>query len=379
MPLEVPKVQVSHSADVVSALGGLHGLPAPEPAMGVEAYENERRLALDSDPRRKANYQAYLDSGRNADIGYLPIKLDFENVSRCNFRCTMCTVSDWEKGKRGEDMPLDDFKRIIDEQHGLLEMKLQGIGEPLMQGDPVFEMIRYARGKNIWVRTATNGSLLHLKDNYRKLIDSGVNEVQISVDGASKDVFESIRRGSVFERVVKNCKLINGYCREQGLQRTKMWTVMQKANRHQMNDLVRLGADVGFDQMVFSITLTDWGSKKWQKANDDSGVERAELLEAATGAIALGAELGIKVRFWDMAEKYSQATKGTLCPWPFERAFVSSDLKVVPCCMIGNPDACNLGQLGHFSDVWNSEAYRTFRQAHISGDLPDICVGCYER
>jgi MoaA/NifB/PqqE/SkfB family radical SAM enzyme len=57
-------------------------------------------------------------------------------------------------------------------------------------------MIRYAREKHIWVRTTPNASLLHLKDNYRKMIDADVNELQISVDGASKQVYEGIRRGA---------------------------------------------------------------------------------------------------------------------------------------------------------------------------------------
>ena len=48
-----------------------------------------------------------------------------------------------------------------------------------MQGDVFFEMIQYARARQIWVRTTTNASLLHAKDNYRKLVDSGVNEIQI--------------------------------------------------------------------------------------------------------------------------------------------------------------------------------------------------------
>src|SRR5258708_7900048 len=154
-------------------------LPPPQPVPDLAAYVAERERALASSPERRANYDRYLASKRrSAKVDYLPIRLDIENVSRCNFRCTMCVVSDWPKGKRAVDLPVEDFKRIIDEQVGLVEIKLQGIGEPTLQRDPYFEMIRYARSKHIWVRTTTNASLLHLNDNARKLIDSGVNEVQ---------------------------------------------------------------------------------------------------------------------------------------------------------------------------------------------------------
>ena len=241
-------------------------LPSPEPAAGTDAYMRERELALARSPECLANYRRYQAFKRlGTKLDYLPVKLDIENVSRCNFRCTMCTVSDWHKGQRAEDLKLEAFKRLIDEQIGLVEIKLQGLGEPTMQRDDYFEMIRYARAKHIWVRTTTNASLLHLKDNYRKLIDSDVNEVQISIDGATKDVFESIRRGSVFERVKSNCKLINAYSRKVGVERTKMWTVVQRGNWHQLNDLVDVAAELGFTNQVFSLDVSDWGSRQWRE------------------------------------------------------------------------------------------------------------------
>jgi hypothetical protein len=62
-----------------------------------------------------------------------------------------------------------------------------------------------------------------------------------------------------------------------------------------------------------------------------------------------------------------------LCPWPFERAFVSSDSRTVPCCIIGNPDAYELGKGKSFLETWNSDEYVAFRQAHLDGNLPKIC------
>src|SRR5215831_15926357 len=226
-------------------------LPSPEPAAGTDAYIRERELALNRSPECRANYERYLAfKRRGVQVDYLPIKLDIENVSRCNFRCTMCPVSDWDHGRRANDLKLDDFKRLIDEQIGLVEIKLQGLGEPTIQRDDYFQMIRYARAKHIWVRTTTNASLLHLKDNYLRMIDADTNEVQISIDGATKDVFESIRRGSVFERVKSNCILINTYSRQIGVERTKMWTVVQRANWRQLEDLVDLAAELGFTNQV---------------------------------------------------------------------------------------------------------------------------------
>ncbi|MEQ8397569.1 radical SAM protein [Thalassobaculum sp.] len=359
-------------------------LPAPEPSAGLAAYHRELELALAASPAKRANYDRYLAAGRrNAEPDYLPIKLDVENVSRCNFRCTMCSVSAWEHGRRAGDLPLAAFKRLIDDQVGLVEIKLQGLGEPLMQRDPYFDMIRYARARHIWVRTTTNASLLHLKDNYRKLLDADPNEIQVSVDGATKSVFETIRRGSVFERVVDNCRLINAYCRDRGVTRTKMWTVVQRANFHQVTDLVRLAGDLGFKHLTFSLELVDWGLTEWRSANDAVSVEDELDPVALRQLITLGDQHGVEVRFWSATEKYSIDTPESLCPWPFERAYVSSDLRVVPCCAIGNPDVHQIGDAldpadpNAFTRHWNGADYADFRRAHLEGRIPEICQSCY--
>jgi len=358
----------------------LRALPAPEPVPDTATYLDNRARALAADPARRANYERYMTSARrSADVDYLPVKLDIENVSRCNLRCTMCVVSDWPKGKRAADMPLDRFKRLIDEQTGVVEIKLQGIGEPTMQGDAYFEMIRYARSKHIWVRTTTNATLLHLRNNYRKLVDSGANEIQISIDGADATTYESIRRGAKFAMVTRNCRSINAYCAELGIIRTKMWTVVQRANRHQLPALVQLAADLGFKRLVFSLELSDWGLERWHERNSSVAVpqfrpgEPQELME-------LGERLGVVVRFWTLHEKYDAAVPGKLCPWPFERACIASDLRVVPCCYIGNPDAYSFTPepFDSFSEIWRGAAMRQFRQAHLDGRIPSICAGCYK-
>jgi pyrroloquinoline quinone biosynthesis protein E len=353
-------------------------LPLPIPAMGVAAFAAERQRALQYCERRAANYALYqAHQRRSAAVDFLPIKLDIENVSRCNFRCTMCVVSDWPKRQRAADMPFVDFTRLLDEQYGLLEIKLQGIGEPSLQRDTFFDMIRLARSRCIWVRTTTNASLLHLNDNFRKYIDADTNEIQISIDGADAPTYESIRRGGVFERVCENCRRINAYSAEQDTVRTKMWTVVQQQNKDQLEALVDLAADLGFRHQVFSVDLTGWGIDEWQARNEAAGVEVELTTDRLQALVRRGEGLGVRVGFWAVGEKYDTRSVDTLCPWPFERAVVSSDLRNVPCCTIGNPDVAELAAGTWFSDAWQGDDYAAFRQAHLDGDIPAFCQACY--
>ena len=354
-------------------------LPAPEPALGLDAYKRERRIALATSPRRLWNYIKYTRSARRSStVNYHPIKLDIENVSRCNFRCTMCQVSGWPKYKRADDMQFEDFKHLVDHQFGLVEMKLQGMGEPTLGGETLFRMIKYARKKHIWVRTVTNASMLHLRDTYKKLVDSGPNEIQISIDGATKHTFEKIRVGSNFEVVKSNCKLINAYCEEKKRYVTKMWTVGQRDNFHELADLIDLAKELGFRSMVFSLNLTDWGQDKWTAHNREVTVDQLLTKETAASLMNRAKECGVMLSWWNINTKYNTSSPEKLCPWPFERAYVSSDMRIVPCCMIANPQASDLGDARQFSQVWTSDVYKEFREAHLKGDIPKVCQMCYQ-
>lgn len=360
----------------------LRNLPKPEPSAGLEAYHAELEATLAMCAKKRENYARYKQSSRkDAEVNYLPIKLDIENVSRCNFACTMCIVSTWNKGRRAEDMTLDQFKNIIDEQYGLVEIKLNGLGEATLQGDIFFDMIKYARSKRIWVRITTNASLLHVRENYKKLIDSGVNEIDISIDGPDKQTFESIRVQSNFERVVRNCKLINGYTKELGIKRTKMWTCVQEKNYRRLPELVELGAEMGFSFLNFSLNLHGWANDDLAKKNKAATVEDQLTPELLNGLIEQGKTHGIKVCFWSVNDKFELGKPEKLCSWPFERAVISSDLRTVPCCMIGNPDAYEVGR-GRgksFTELWKGREYVAFRKAHLSGKLPSVCKGCYRQ
>jgi MoaA/NifB/PqqE/SkfB family radical SAM enzyme len=351
----------------------------PKPYPDPEAWNANLKAGLASDLRRKENYEKFQQAKRSIDVDYLPIRMDVENVSRCNFRCTMCQVSDWGPTyQRAGDMSVDEFKALVDEQYGLIEIKLQGMGEPLLGRDTYFEMIRYARDKHIWVRSTNNGSLLHFKDNYKRLIDSGINEVQISIDGATKETFESIRRGSKFELVMSNCKLINNYCNERRLLRTRMWTVLQQGNVAEILDFVTLAHELGFRRHTFALSLSEWGKDRWAQHNRGVTVESTVTPEMAQTAIDIGKGLGVEVTFWDIASRYSTNRPDTICGWPFERSYVSSDMRIVPCCMIADPDALELGDATKFTEVWNSDTYREFRRAHLEGRIPQVCRGCYK-
>lgn len=324
-------------------------------------------------PNRLKNYVKAIPAPHDKRRDFMPFIADIEPNSRCNFKCTMCQVSEWDDSKRSNDMDFEVFKSFIEQNDYFTEIKLHGMGEPFLSKEFI-EMVRFLSDRYIWVRTSTNGSVLHVKDAYRKVIDAGIGEIQCSFDGATAEVYEGIRVGGNFEIVRRNFTILNEYANTKDRLYTRMWVLLQKKNRHQLFDFVRLAANMGFRRLSFSISLNDWGQTHWKDKN--SGSETGSLSEVEeNGLLELAKRYDINVTVWQQASKYERAVKP--CHWPFSRPYISSDMKMAPCCMIGNPDVINLGSAKNFAIEWNSKAYMDFREAHISGNIPDCCKSCY--
>ena len=52
-------------------------------------------------------------------------------------------------------------------------------------------------------------------------------------------------------------------------------------------------------------------------------------------------------------------------------------MRIVPCCMIANPDIYELGNANDLSKLWNGKSFHNFRKDHITGNIPKVCENCY--
>ncbi len=132
-----------------------------------------------------------------------PYCLRIENTNFCNSRCFLCPHPSMKRKKGVMDRKL--YAKIVDEAQGLGidYINLHNFGEPLLDRDFVWR-VRYAKEKGIRrVGTNTNGQLLnHLLAE--KLINSGLDEIYISLDAATSDTYRKMRVGLDFKRVKNN-------------------------------------------------------------------------------------------------------------------------------------------------------------------------------
>lgn len=136
---------------------------------------------------------------------FFPSYFEIETIHACNARCVMCPGMSPARPRGPMEGALyssvvDQVARHRDHVH---RFSLFRDGEPLLDKG-LENRVREAKEAGIrCVSTTTNISLMS-EERAEGLLRSGLDMIDISIDGHSKEVFESIRRGLSFERVVSN-------------------------------------------------------------------------------------------------------------------------------------------------------------------------------
>jgi MoaA/NifB/PqqE/SkfB family radical SAM enzyme len=144
-------------------------------------------------------------------------RLFFEVTNVCNLKCKFCVYSKKIPSKLGI-MSFDIFKKAIDEYAELgggTVCFTPTIGETLL--DPgLISKINYAVslfsiGKIFFY---TNGTLFNKDDNYKKIVDSGVHDVKISVGIFDDELYKKIHQTDLYKQMLKGVHKLLKYNRE---------------------------------------------------------------------------------------------------------------------------------------------------------------------
>jgi uncharacterized radical SAM superfamily Fe-S cluster-containing enzyme len=154
------------------------------------------------------------------DARAFPQTIIVETTNVCNLRCIHCPQGQGYPDSpdyHAEYMPWDVYKKMIDEisQYKITLLRFAPAGEALVH--PQFlDQIRYAKEKGVGpIDLTTNGLTLDnqaIEDGKRltgktildRLIDHGLDVIDISLDAATKEAYERIRLRSNYHRVWAN-------------------------------------------------------------------------------------------------------------------------------------------------------------------------------
>ncbi len=272
------------------------------------------------------------ENPKNFIVGDFPIHLDLEATSNCNLRCFMCFQS-FDKPE-SVTMDLDLFKKNIDEgaSKGLCSIKTMYRGEPLLHPD-IVEMVRYAKEKGIIEVMFNSNATLLTEDKARALIEAGLDKLICSVDGCTKEVYESVRIGANFETMLNNIKTLQRLKKEMGSKTpiVRVQMVDTPRNHHQIDEYLEF----------------------WGKIVDHVAVE--DMLD------------------WNAEDEDATPFPDFACAQLWQRLVITADGDVLPCCRAlrgGNEKLEVLGNVKESTveEIWKGDKLNQFRELHKGGN-----------
>lgn len=133
------------------------------------------------------------------------IILDITNV--CNFECPHCPQPAMaaQDGYRARFFDFDAFTRLVDEikDKNVRFLRFTGDGEPMLH-KRFLDMVAYAKAhSSTALVVTTNGSLLD-RDRAERLLELGIDVIDVSLDAFSREKYEIVRKGGNFHEVMAN-------------------------------------------------------------------------------------------------------------------------------------------------------------------------------
>lgn len=333
--------------------------------------ENYRRegfrktmLAKDADPHDvlvkkfgepfRAYRKLWEETSRGGVELDFPIHLDVELNPSCNLACPMCVISAETNPKTSKDywMPFERYQALIDEglQHGLKSVQLNNINEPLIRKD-LHTFVAYARDRGVLdIMLSTNGMGL-TETVAQRLIEAGLTKLSVSLDAMTREVYDKIRVGGDFDRVVNNCLRFLDTRARMGLELPlfKVTFVRSPLNDQELDDFVSYWNDKA-DLIAIQNLNNPFEGAQWEQARD----------------------------YFDLQPK-AVCTTDKICPHPFQRMAIQADGQALLCCNLRGPELPlgNVFEKGLHA-VYNGEPARTYRRLHAEGRYSEIetCRKC---
>ena len=303
-------------------------------------------------------------SGHNLIWGY-PFILMAEPTNLCNLRCPLCPFTSQRAVLPTGKMSVEALKRVLVQMKGQIKfLQLWNRGEPFMNEDLV-EMISEAKKERIFVQTSTNGHFLTSPQVAEAIVESGLDELIVSVDGIKQQTYSKYRTGGNVEQVFRGVEtLARAKIRKES--NTPVITfqfLVMKHNEHEINELREVAQRLGADRVIL----------KTVRVNSLSQAEKFLPLRAdfSRYTVDTSAKRGEQLQLRLARQNCRRVWYSTVVNW---------DGEVTPCCFDERGEY-SMGNIfsQQFDRIWRGEKYQRFRSQLLKDRTAvPMCQNCTE-
>jgi len=353
--------------------------------------------------RLMVNFDYQLESGYSAPMKQVDIKI----TNACNLRCKTC--AQW--GEAGymlgapssvvrEIVPLDVYKRMVDDISGLRPWIYIWGGEPFLYPD-LLPLLTYMKQNRLIGSVVTNG--VFLAKHTEELVDIGWDALALSLDG-TREIHDTIRgRVGTYDQLMASVRAIQDEKKKRSRHKPSiiLITTVSKDNAGYLEEIFDVGEELGIDLMLLyyawftteeighrheavmqqrlGITPKAWKGYLWSFDEIDPGsvVESVRQIRSKKYSFPylLIPDLG-----YEDIPRYYQEPANTFgyerCVYPWMATDIMPNGDVAPCRDYPDYVVGNIKE-DSIINIFNGERYRKFRTAlKEAGGLFPICARC---
>ncbi len=323
-------------------------------------------------------------------VSTLPRSIYIEPTSRCNELCQQCprTLLSREDDR---DLSYDNFRAIVDQFPVLDRVVLHGLGEPLLNKE-LPRMVSYLKARGTYVLFNSNGILLNEKRG-QALIDAGLDEYRLSMDGATRETYAKVRGVDAFDKIWRNVRAFIQQQKAQDASKpaVSLWFTAMRENLPDLPHLVDLAAEAGVKEIYLQrlVYFEEGLAASQQALFRRSSPEELAIVRQCEQACQ---ELGITFKAAGSATPVESLVRDFGArPWsgcnrPYTLTYITSSGNVLSCCFapFGHKSAREYKEervLGNvfqesIESIWQGEKYAAFRSAFESDHPARHCSQC---
>jgi radical SAM protein with 4Fe4S-binding SPASM domain len=294
-----------------------------------------------------------------------PMSLSVEPTTSCNLRCPECP-----SGLRSFTRPTGMLnpERLSDLLSGpegmardLVYLNLYFQGEPYLNPG-MDELVATGKREGLYVSTSTNAHHIN-PERAERIVNSGIDRLIISIDGADQASYASYRVGGQLQKVLEATRhILDARKRLRGRNPHVVWQFLVVGpNEHQLPTMKSMARQWGVDEFVVKTAQLDAPRDGHPLLTQDPRLRRYDRDPSGRWTL----RNPMHDRCWRM----------------WQGAVVTWDGQVVPCCF--DKDAQHsMGRAtdgAAFREIWQSPRYQQFRSsvfAHRAGI--EMCRNCSE-
>lgn len=285
----------------------------------------------------------------------LPYALTAEVTHRCPLHCPYCS-NPIELQQRENELSTNEWLSVLEQAGdlGVAQVHFTG-GEPLLRPDLEL-LIHGAREAGLFVNLITSGVGL-TEDRIRKLLEAGIDSVQLSVQASSAELADAIAGFRSHELKRQAAQRI----RASGLP-LHMNVVLHRANLHQIEEIIELCVEWGAQRLE----LANAQYYGWALRNVKHLLPRKEQLQEAEAVYARALErFGNQIELlWILPDYYEDFPKPCMGGWGKLSLTVAPDGRVLPCTVSSEISSLSFENVKEreLAWIWNhSPSFNAFR------------------